>query len=381
MSEASQTSGAPNTSGAPAPPENVGPASRRRDRFAALVRSAVNLSAVVYLLALLAVVAALRLIGERWWVTTIALYLPRIGFALPLPLLIVALLIARSYRLLVTQVLAAFVLLFPLMGLGLHLGGARAATPGAQRFRLFTLNTGSGKNGTGEILDRIRGANPDVIALEEVDDDDVEALRLGLPGYAFRHLDQFVIASRFPIEAAVVPPPIWNEGEKQSAQYAHCRLLTPSGPIHLFAVHPISPHEAFDRLRGRGLPSELLSGRILRSVSARTMEANTRQRLGQVGALAADAAKSSEPVLVAGDTNLPGLSWAFSHWLGGLRDGFAEVGRGFGYSYPAQRMVWMRIDRILAGPRLRFLDVTTISPRISDHLAVAADLELLPADR
>jgi endonuclease/exonuclease/phosphatase family metal-dependent hydrolase len=371
MSEASET-----TSVDPAAPECVAPAPRRRDQLAALARSIVNLSAVAYLLALLAVVAALRLIGERWWVTTIALYLPRIGFALPLPLLIVALLIARSYRLLVTQVVAAFVLLFPLMGL--HLGGTRPATRGAQRFRLFTLNTGLGKNGTGEILDRIRGANPDVIALEEVDDDDVEALRLGLPGYAFRHLDQFVIASRFPIEEEWVPPAIWSDGEAQSAQYARCRLLTPAGPIRLFAVHPISPHDAFDQLRGRGLRYELLSGRILRSASARAMEANTQERLEQVRALAADAAKSPEPVIIAGDTNLPGLSWALSHWLGGFSDGFAEVGRGFGYSYPAQRMVWMRIDRILAGPRVRFLDVATISPRISDHLAVAADLELLP---
>jgi vancomycin resistance protein VanJ len=387
MSDATQTTsgapasgaaagGAPATSGAPAIPGKGAPASRRRDRLGALARAVVNLTAVVYLLALLAVVAALRLIGERWWVTTIALYLPRIGFALPLPLLVVALLLARSYRLLLAQVLAAFVLLFPLMGL--HLGGPRGATPGARPFRLFTLNTGLGKNGTGEILDRIRGANPDVIALEEVDDDDVEALRLGLPGYAFRHLDQFVIASRFPIEAEVVPPPIVYDGHVQSAQYAHCRLRTPAGPIRLFAVHPLSPHDAFNQLRGRGLPYELLSGRILRSVSARRMEANTRQRLEQVRALAADAANSSEPVIIAGDTNLPGLSWAFSHWLGDLRDGFAETGRGFGYSYPAQRMVWMRIDRVLAGPRFRFLGVTTISPRISDHLAVAADLELLP---
>jgi endonuclease/exonuclease/phosphatase family metal-dependent hydrolase len=373
MSEPSE-----NTSSDPAATESVVPAPRRRTRFAALARSIVNLSAVVYLLALLAVVAALRLVGERWWVTTIALYLPRIGFALPLPLLIVALVIARSYRLLVAQLLAVFVLLFPLMGLGLHLGGARAARQGAQRFRLFTPNTGLAKNGTGEILDGIRSANPDVIALEEVDDDDVEALRLGLPGYAFRHLGQFVIASRFPIEEEVVPPPIWSEGKAQSAEYAHCRLITPAGPLRLFAVHPISPHSAFDRLRGRGLRYELLSGRLLGSASARAMEANTRERLEQVRALAADAATSSEPVIIAGDTNLPGLSWALSHWLGGFSDGFAEVGRGFGYSYPAQRMVWMRIDRILAGPRFRFLEVATISPRISDHLALAADLELLP---
>jgi endonuclease/exonuclease/phosphatase family metal-dependent hydrolase len=364
------------TRGEPAAGENVAPAPGRPKRLAALARSIVNLSAIVYLLVLLAVVAALRLVGERWWITTVALYLPRIGFALPLPLLVVALVFARSYRLLVTQLLAAFVLLFPLMGL--HVGGARAATPGAERFRLFTLNTGLGKNGTGEILDRIHGANPDVIALEEVDDDDVEELRLGLPGYAFRHLDQFVIASRFPIEEEAVPPPIWSEGQPRSAQYAHCRLLTPAGPIRLFAIHPISPHDAFDRLRGRGLRYELLSGRLLGAASARAMEANTQERLEQVRALAGDAAKSSVPVIIAGDTNLPGLSWAFSHWLGAFSDGFAEVGRGFGYSYPAQTMTWMRIDRILAGPRFRFLDVATISPRISDHLAVAADLELLP---
>jgi vancomycin resistance protein VanJ len=372
---------AESTSGAPAAPENVASAPGRRDRLAALARSIVDLAAVVYLLALLAVVAAFRLIGERWWVTTIALYLPRIGFALPLPLLMVALLIARSYRLLATQLVSAFVLLFPLMGLGLHPGGTRARTPGALRFRLFTLNTGLGKNGTAEILDRIHGADPDLIALEEVSDDDVDALRLGLPGYAFRHLEQFVIASRFPIEGEVVPPPISSGGQVRSSQYARCRLVTPAGPIRFFAIHPISPHDAFDQLRGRGLRYELLSGRALRFASARTMDANTQERLEQVRALAADAAKSSEPVIIAGDTNLPGLSWAFSHWLSGFGDGFAEAGSGFGYSYPAQRMVWMRIDRILAGPRFRFLDVTTISPRVSDHLAVVGDLELLPETR
>ncbi len=340
-------------------------ASARTARFPALARSIIEFSAVGYLVALLAVVAALRLIGERWWVTTIALYLPRIGFALPLPLLIAALLTARSYRLLVTQVVAAFVLLFPLMGL--RLGPARPATPGAQRLRLFTLNTGLGRNGPGEILDRIRGADPDVIVLEEVAGDEVEALRLGLPGRAFRHLGQFVVASRFPIEEAALPPAVWSDGKSRPAAYARVRLRTPAGAIRLFAVHPLSPHEAFNRLR-----------KDLRSFTAKTMEANTRERLEQVRVLAADAASSSDPVIIAGDTNLPGLSWALSHWLGRFNDGFDEAGWGFGYSYPAQRMVWMRIDRVLAGPRFRFLQVATISPRVSDHLAVAAELELLP---
>ena len=374
MSDPSETS-----RGDRAASETAAPLLRRRDRPAALVRSIVNLSAILYLLALLAVVAALRLIGERWWVTTITLYLPRIGFALPLPFLTVGLLLVRSHRLLLTQVAAAYVLLFPLMGL--HAGGARGATAGALPFRLFALNIGLGKNGTGEILERIRAANPDVVVLEEVDDDNVETLRSGLPGYAFRHLDQFVVASRFPVEEEAVPPSISIDGEARSAQYTRYRLITPAGPLRLFAVHPISPHDAFDQLRGKGLRYELLSGRVFQTASARAMEANTRERLAQVGALAADAAKSPDPVLIAGDTNLPGLSWAFSHRLGGFSDGFAEVGRGFGYSYPAQKMVWMRIDRILAGSRFRFLDAATISPRISDHLAVTADLELRPDRR
>jgi hypothetical protein len=66
--------------------------------------------------------------------------------------------------LLVTQVVAALIVLFPLMGL--QVGGARTAAPGTQRLRLVTLNTGLGKNGTGEILERIHGAHADVIVLE-----------------------------------------------------------------------------------------------------------------------------------------------------------------------------------------------------------------------
>ena len=87
-----------------------------------------------------------------------------------------------------------------------------------------------------------------------------------------------------------MPPPIWSDGEAQSAQYAHCRLSTPAGAIRLFAVHPISPHDAFNQLRGRGLRYEVMSGRIFGAASARAMEANTRERLGWVRALAADAA-------------------------------------------------------------------------------------------
>ena len=51
----------------------------------------VRFLAVAYPVALLGLILAFRLVGERYWATTIGLYLPRIGYGLPLP--VVALLV------------------------------------------------------------------------------------------------------------------------------------------------------------------------------------------------------------------------------------------------------------------------------------------------
>ena len=302
---------------------------------------------MAYPLALLAVIGGFRLIGERWWLTTIALYLPRVGFALPLPFLIVALALARAWRVLALQVVSAFLVLFPLMGL--HLGGPSAAQAGTARFRIFTGNIGLAPDGLEPLLTRLRAAQADVIALEEVAPEDIAPLRARLPGYDLRAVEQFVVASRFPIESVTPPPVLQTGGDSwDSAHYLKCRLITPGGPIALYIVHPISPHEVFNLMRG-DLLRAILDGHIFGARNAAVTRANTDQRLGQIATVAADAYRSPDPVLIAGDTNFPGDSWAFARWLGRYQDGFAEVGRGFGYTYPAHHLRrWMRLDRILA---------------------------------
>ncbi|HVV51582.1 MAG TPA: endonuclease/exonuclease/phosphatase family protein [Polyangia bacterium] len=360
----------------PAKPSN--PARQKTDRppagrWALLARGV----AVAYLLALVVIYAALRFIGERWWPTTVALYLPQVGWALPLPFVVAALLLTRSYGFLLTQLAALLIILFPLMGL--CLGGAKAPRPGVPHFRVLTVNIGLAENGTEEILDRVRATDPDLVVLEEVAPDNVEPLRAGLAGYpSFQALDQFVVASKFPLDQAYRPPEVSVDGRFHSHHYVRFRLLTPGGPVRLFAVHPVSPHGAFDSIRGEGLRSEIASGRVFQSDTREAMVANTNQRVMHVRTLAEDAAAWSEPVLIAGDTNLPGPSWARAHWLGGYQDAFSTAGRGFGYTYPAQKKAWMRIDRILAGPRFRVLAAATVPPRVRDHLPVMADLELPP---
>ena len=82
---------------------------------------------------------------------------------------------------------------------------------------------------------------------------------------------------------------------------------------------------------------------------------------------------AENPVVIAGDTNLPGLSPLLAKSYGQYTDGFSVAGRGFGYTFPAKRP-WMRIDRVLADPRLRFLRFFTGSVIASDHLYVVAEL-------
>ncbi|MEA2700794.1 MAG: hypothetical protein QOI66_5065 [Myxococcales bacterium] len=334
---------------------------------------AVRALAVGYPVALLLVVAAFRLVGEQWWGTTVALYLPRVGFAVPWPVLTLALLFGRAYRWLITQVIAALVLLFPLMGL--HLSRHAAPTVGADVLRVVSLNIDEGRFGLANVIRHVRSVNPDLILMQEGVHADEETLRAGLSDYAFRKTDQFAVASRYPIVDVFMPPGVSFEGDVRSMRYVRYRIQARSGLIDVYDVHPISPRVALDELRGAGLRREILSGRIWNPASAE-MRFNAQLRVLQVKTVAEEARRSTNPVIIAGDTNLPQLSWAFAQWLGDYQDAFAQRGSGFGYTFPAIRSPWMRIDRILAGPGFRFLTCAVMDEHVSDHRAVMADVEL-----
>ncbi|HXI54649.1 MAG TPA: endonuclease/exonuclease/phosphatase family protein [Polyangia bacterium] len=334
---------------------------------------AVRALAVGYPVALLLVVAGFRLVGERWWGTTVALYLPRLGFAVPWPVLTLALLLGRAYRWLITQVIAALVLLFPLMGL--HLSRPAAPAAGADVLRVVSLNIDEGRLGLANVIRQVRGVNPDLILMQEGVHADEETLRAGLSDYAFRKTDQFAVASRYPIVDVYMPPGVSFEGDIRSMRFVRYRIQAPSGLIDVYNMHPISPRVALDDLRGAGLRQEILSGRIWSPASA-AMRFNAQLRVLQVKTVVEEARRSTNPVIIAGDTNLPQLSWAYAQWLGDYQDAFAQRGSGFGYTFPAIKRPWMRIDRILAGSGVRVLTCAVVDERASDHRGVMAELEL-----
>src|SRR5436190_13621073 len=122
--------------------------------------------AMGYPMLLLLAILLLRFVGEAWWVTDVGLYLPRLPLALPLPFLALALWLCGRRRLLLTQLVAAVLLLFPLMGLVLP-WPARAHA-GAPRMRVLSYNVNSAYGGLDRILAEVDRFAPDVVLLQEL---------------------------------------------------------------------------------------------------------------------------------------------------------------------------------------------------------------------
>ncbi len=315
----------------------------------------------------------LRLVGESWWVTTVGLYLPRLALAFPLPLVAAALFALRQPRWLWTQAVAALVVLFPVMGFVAP--WPHGTDPRAPRVRVLSYNINSAYGGADAIVEEVDRYSPDIVLLQEVGH--VEALEPSLQArYPTVEVNgQFVLASRFPLLSKLDPPKLPYYGQDRSPRYLRRVFDTPLGPIAFYNVHPVSPREDFSALRGRGLRREILSGHLFSGDAAPLISRNAGLRGLQVNSFSDSAAAETAPVIVAGDTNLPGLSKIFGRYLSRFTDGFREAGWGLGYTYPNNRRPWMRIDKILASEQLRFVGFAVGTSNASDHLCVVADLQ------
>lgn len=326
-----------------------------------------------YALALIVIVTALRFIGEQWWVTTVLLYVPRIVFVTPLLPLTLCAIFLRNPRLVWMQVLSGALAIGLLAGFNLSI--PHLAQGGSFSFRIASCNMATGAFAVEEIVRELQRQNADVIVLQESHANIQDRLAAAASGYSVRANGQFWIASRFPIDEVDEPAKLPFNGQLRSPRFIKYRLSTPRGAMLIYNVHFISPRDGIEELRGDGFRYELERGNLLSSRSREVIENNTSLRELQMRVVGGDASRSPYPAIIAGDTNLPGLSWAFSNWFGNYRDGFSEAGNGFGYTFPAPRHPWMRIDRILADGVFRFLSFDVVRKPLSDHFPVIAQVE------
>lgn len=335
----------------------------RRSRAATLARGL----AWAYALGLVLVALGMYFIGERWWLTTLCLYLPRLGWILPWPVVVLLLFLVGERRLGVvfTGLVPLFVVLV-LMGYRVH---GIAHEP--QALRLMTWNTFFGRNGTDDIYEDVQLEQPDIFVSQATGQRTRDLFRLKPAGYQLSNDGEFMIASKLPIIDKEIPPMIDHD---HPAAWARYTVQSKDGPVDVFVMHPRSPRDGVEEARGSGFRSRLRDLGLL-GQSVGLVARNTALREKQVGSLTEAVRRATHPVLIAGDTNLPTLSWLYRHSLGalGVRDAFDEVGSGFGYTFPA-KVPWMRIDRVLASAPFRFLRVRDGGKLESDHRYVVADL-------
>ena len=340
-----------------------------------MLRGLLLLVACAYPALLALLTLGLYYVGEHWWVTTALLYAPRVLLALPLPLIVLVLLLSGSRKWLYTQLIALFLLLFPL--LGFVFPWPVTAQPGARSIRLLSFNVNSGFGGPDAIVKAIAEFRPDIVLIQEgqfgggqLSDE----LRARYPHVAAS--TQFAVASRFPILAATDPERLPYYNRQRSPRFMRYLLDTPLGKLAFYSIHPISPRGALHVHRFRDVFHQLRTGALLSGDPEADLGGNTGLRGLQIAAAAELAGREQVPVVLAGDTNLPGLSVILRENLARYRDAFRSASWGFGYTYPAKHP-FLRLDRVLSGPELRFTSFETGCAGVSDHLCVVADIEAL----
>jgi endonuclease/exonuclease/phosphatase (EEP) superfamily protein YafD len=306
--------------------------------------------------------------ADQWWLVTLAMFGPRWVWAVPLAILVPAAVVIRP-RALGPLLIATIVVLVPVMGFCLTWPALDGGTAGGFSFRVLTCNTNGTALRPDALAEFIIATRPDVVALQEGDVRSLPA-ETWPDGWSLRT----TVASRYPL----------REVEKLGAELlggdgfvTRFDLETPGGLVHFFNLHLETVRDGLEAV---------LSSKRRPWRAAPSLDANIALRAREsdmasvwVGRSAAPVGRGDcEPVLVAGDFNMPTDSSIYRRFWSPYTNAFSATGLGFGYT-KFTRWHGIRIDHILAGPGWRCRRCW-VGPDIgSDHRPVVADLEWIGA--
>ena len=341
-------------------------------------------STVAYALSLVVAVLALRWIGERNLTFAFVLFLPRVGFLLPLPFLILPSLIFH-WRLLPLQL--AIAPLFMVFGMGWQFGSRPelpAAVTAPPELRVLTYNRGQHANQSLQPFKSL--TKPDIIVFQEAGK---RAARYAADD-AYREFGytadegEFTVLSRYPIISSRL---FETQVEGQTRQpMARFELDFAGKKIALFCIHPRSPRDILLYYRRGaflygiiGIPGTPLGEK--RKINQTYWDG----RIGLVEELLEEIKSEPLPVIVAGDLNAPAGGYIHHLIEQQLTDTHEAAGRGYGYTFPGTTRnplslggPWIRLDYVLHDRHWQTIDCVTEPTRPSQHRAVTATLRLRP---
>ncbi|MBP6183957.1 MAG: endonuclease/exonuclease/phosphatase family protein [Saprospiraceae bacterium] len=209
---------------------------------------------------------------------------------------------------------------------------------------------------------------PDILCLQEIPRAyKPEGKDWGMPAANIYRYRNTVLISRYPLK---------NKGEKDFAHSGNsiiwADVQTPLGKVRVYNAH-LQSHRIItketeilleapmnDKNTWKGYRSVL--GRVKRSTAMRAEQARW---------LAEEVAKCTLPVLILGDFNDTPQSYSYRTVAEGLDDSFQCGGSGFGTTF-AGKIPGLRIDYILGGKGIAFLDHHIQRVSLSDHYPVSA---------
>lgn len=338
-----------------------------------VLRRALCVLVWAYPLSLLCVYAFLRATAETFWGSALAVYLPPQGYLFPAPLIVLAALWVGPKRLVLVPLGSVLFVVYFVMGFHFSFRSASSAD-----LTVVSMNVDSAHRGSKEVVQGILEHDPDLVFLQEIafrGEELAAELKTRLSHVVVS--GQFVVASRYPLSEPKHPGSSFLWGRERTPQFISLEMQTPGGPVALYNVHPGSPRHAFMAVRGQGFTKEIKSGRLFRGEAAERVRKNVDLRRFDLESAARSALQGSLPTIVAGDLNLTHMSPLFDQAFGAFSDSFADAGIGFGFTFPS-KILWMRLDRILAIRGPRFVDSYVACRGLSDHMCVVAKLELWP---
>jgi endonuclease/exonuclease/phosphatase (EEP) superfamily protein YafD len=298
---------------------------------------------------------------ERWWWSTLNLYLPQWLWAVPgLGLGIAAALRVRSVLWL--PMLSVAYVAGPMMGFNFP-SAVESRQQASEALRVMTFNAAQNAN-QAAVLQVIAQTNPDLLFLQESGTLPA-SLRQALPAYHVVGEGACVIVSRFPlshVETQALP------AMRYGSAFTRCEMQLGATKVTVYNLHLETARAGLGELFNRGLSGLPYFDRsaALRVKNAALIAARLRAEQG--------------PLLVGGDFNAPSDSLIYRAIQGGtLVDLFKRSGWGYGYTYghglPVQHS-YVRLDHLLASANWTSKRCWTGTAAASDHRPLIADLEL-----
>ena len=264
-------------------------------------------------------------------------------------------------------------------------GGSESSGPS---FRVLTLNSAWSRRGDATVIgQRFSDARPHVVALQEISirpgptEGDWVAQGAGLAlledsTYTLTPLDQpenpggwltngTALFSRVP--AGLSEPVLLDTSSTtHSGKYTRTEVEWQGQAVAIYNVHFRSfaaPRPSSTDASWREWVAVLKASK--QDFISREAEARTLRR-----------ALDSEtiPFIVVGDFNATPDHWTYAHIARGLSDAL-DLAPGFAWTYPDARPL-VRIDAILASSEWSVQHAAVLSPGVSDHRPVLADLDL-----